>query len=740
LIKSNKLLFGLLLSSVLFGCDTKGTVGDMDVDARRHRLALGDDYSCTVADDMTVWCWGQYPDSPSGFATDRANRVDGLAGIVSLSGGNDHACALDEDGDVWCWGRNLRGQLGRPATTTGMPPGRVPLAGRATAVDSGYQYSCAVIEDGAVWCWGMNSTGEIGDGSDRDSPTRVAGLPPTIVDVATSSGEWHSCARSREGELWCWGYGYSLSEGTKVSPLPRRLEGLEKVTAVSVGEDEACAVVRDGGVWCWDPERYRDLGGPGAAHHPVKIRGLPPVTRLSTGTSLFSDGGFSCAITTDHAAFCWGSNERGELGNGSVSTTGLEDPTRVKGLKDVVEIAAGGQHGCAIAKDGKTHCWGRNLDGQIGDTTGLQSSVPVPVVNSSGTKSVATGDHSCLLRMDGSVWCWGNGIGLGVGAPWMEADEPIPVASTHKSSALAAYNWHSCSADLEGRLWCWGYGYYGQLGGGVDKTVAYSPRAVLTVADVASFALGQDHTCAVDTKGDAWCWGRNGAGQLGTGDFNDASTPKRVSQVPVLRRIAAGGDFDPGTEGHTCGVDGKGSVWCWGDNGVGQLGVPVSTGRATPLRVEGLPASKEVTAGGGHTCSLSSDGRVFCWGFNGFGELGDGEGSWGAHRWRPVEVIGVTGASAIAAGYWFTCALKSDGTVWCWGDNFYGQLGDSSTELRTKPVQVQGLGNVQMITAGTSHACALLADRTVKCWGQNNGRLGDGSGHRPTPTPVVGLP
>jgi alpha-tubulin suppressor-like RCC1 family protein len=176
---------------------------------------------------------------------------------------------------------------------------------------------------------------------------------------------------------------------------------------------------------------------------------------------------------------------------------------------------------------------------------------------------------------------------------------------------------------------------------------------------------------------------------------------------------------------HTCALLGDGTVRCWGSNYFGQLGDGTTTDHTTPATVSGLSGATAVAAGVYHTCALLGDGTVKCWGQNISGQLGDGTTT---NRRTPVTVSGLSGATAVAAGEYHTCALLGDGTVRCWGANWTGQLGDgTTTNRRTTPVTVSGLSSATAVAASREHTCALLGNGTVRCWGANwYGQLGNG--------------
>ena len=259
-----------------------------------------------------------------------------------------------------------------------------------------------------------------------------------------------------------------------------------------------------------------------------------------------------------------------------------------------------------------------------------------------------------------------------------------------------------------------------------------------------TISSGFNHTCAL-TDNSVQCWGDNSVGELGNGTTTDSSVPVTVSGVTggPLIAIAAG-------YAHTCALFGRvacgykscselvgGTVQCWGDNRVGELGNGTTTGGSVPVTVSGITNATAVAAGYGQTCAVLSSGTVQCWGDNSVGELGNGTTTGSS---VPVTVSGITNAvvddgnysstrdRAIAAGNLYTCAVLSSGTVQCWGDNSVGELGNGTTTGSSVPVTVSGITNATAVAAGYDHTCAVLTDGTVRCWGDNSvGELGNGT-------------
>ncbi|ARF14915.1 Ig-like domain-containing protein [Sporosarcina ureae] len=289
----------------------------------------------------------------------------------------------------------------------------------------------------------------------------------------------------------------------------------------------------------------------------------------------------------------------------------------------------------------------------------------------------------------------------------------------------------------DGSVWSWGNNTYGQLGAKVtgDSTtpVVIQRRNGSRLANIVSISAGGNHSAALDTSGKVWTWGSNGYGQLGyatVGNKND--DPMMVADLPPIVAISTG-------DSHTLAVDENGAVWAWGRNAFGQLGrVTPLISSTEPLRINGgsdFSNIVAVTAGSEHSVALKTDGTVFTWGRNSFGQLGNGET--GDENVVPQKVPGLTNIIEITAGNNHTLALKQDRTtIWAWGSNSYGQLGDGGRESKLQPVQVEGIQNVSGIAAGDNHTVAIKTNGTVWTWGRNTSGTASA---RTTPIQISGL-
>ncbi|MBI1801247.1 MAG: RCC1 repeat-containing protein, partial [Chloroflexi bacterium] len=323
----------------------------------------------------------------------------------------------------------------------------------------------------------------------------------------------------------------------------------------------------------------------------------------------------------------------------------------------------------------------------------------------------------------------------------LAAPPPPPTPQTVSTAmAVATGNYHSCALTTGGGVKCWGWNAYGQLGDGTTTNRTIAVDVVGLTSGVSAIAAGGYHTCALTTTSDVKCWGYNSTGQLGDGTTTDRYTPVDVVGLTSgVASISAG-------YGHTCALTTGGGVKCWGWNDSGQLGDGTTTDRLTPVDVTGLTSGvTAIAAGYYHTCALTKGGGLKCWGLDFHGQFGDGTNltTDPLSQLTPVDVIGLTsGVSAIVAGSAHTCALTKSGGLKCWGWNAFGQLGDGTGITRATAVDVVGLtSGVTAIAAGELHTCAATTGGGLKCWGANgNGQLGDGTTiQRNTPVDVSGL-
>jgi alpha-tubulin suppressor-like RCC1 family protein len=387
-------------------------------------------------------------------------------------------------------------------------------------------------------------------------------------------------------------------------------------------------------------------------------------TYSDSSTAAVSAGGLhTCALTTVGGVKCWGTNDFGQLGDGTF--TSRTTPVDVPGLASgVAAVSAGYFHTCALTTAGGVKCWGANASGQLGDGTIYDRRTPVGVSGlSSGVAAISLGlDHTCALTTVGGLKCWGyNDSGqLGDGTNTHRA-APVDVSGlTSGVAGVSAGGFHTCALTMAGGVKCWGYNFYGQLGDGATTNRATPVDVSGLSSGVAAVSAGQYHTCVLTTAGGVKCWGWNVHGQLGDGTFGDPACNCRNTAVDVSSLSSGGGAAVSAGYFHTCALTTAGGVKCWGDNSVGGLGDGTTTTHTTPVDVLGLSnGTATVSAGGFHTCVLTTAGGLKCWGANSQGQLGDGtttgpqlcNGS--PCSTTPVDVSGLP--SGVIAGITLSC-------------------------------------------------------------------------------------
>ena len=350
---------------------------------------------------------------------------------------------------------------------------------------------------------------------------------------------------------------------------------------------------------------------------------------------------------------------------------------------EVVQIAAGGNHTCAVTTDGAAMCWGDNADGQLGNGTTSNSLIPTPVVGLEGSvETIALGNaHTCASIRNGSVKCWGNNpygqLGSGTGS-----DSLVPVQvvglSRPVSKMAAGYN-HNCVLGDGGRAFCWGQGGHGQLGtGGKSNYTTPTPVKGLS-GNLVDITAGNFHTCAVSNSGQALCWGFNNIGQIGNGSKANVLSPQTI--------IGSGVKSVSSKKSHTCALTISGTALCWGGGQAGQLGNGTLENRTRPVSVQGLPSNVvAISTGQSYSCARTSAGGLFCWGGSNDGQLGQGDN---VGRAYPTEITSLRGkVNGLSGGNRHVCATTTENEAYCWGRNHVGQLGDGTTSSSNFPVKL----------------------------------------------------
>lgn len=567
------------------------------------------------------------------------------------------------------------------------------------------------------------------------------------------------------GDLRAWGdrgwgvYGDGLP-WQRSTPQP--VLGLEPgaFASLSVGNSSTILALPDGTLRAWGWDYWGQLGDGQAG--PDKAVAITP--SVDSVRSVAMGEFFGMALKIDGTVWSWGHNSYGQLGNGTFNNSAApvqvidsQDPSGL--LQNVTMIAAGSRTAYALKSDGTLWSWGDSATGQLGANTYTKSSVPVRVqMPPSATSPIVAlasfGQHALALLQDGTVYGWGQNDYGQTGAGGI-SNRVVPAKVWIDSVVkIAAGLQHSMAIKSDGTLWGWGYGAHGEVGNGIFGAYNQLPVQVLDhdpndlvayFQDAATVVCGAYFTLALKSDGSLYAWGDGQYGKLGVPATDNRSyilhTPRKIEGFPSLTALAAGYN-------HSLGLGSDGVLYAWGSTDYGALGDGIFRKTLWPVEGADLPGVVNIEAGQYFSLAHRDDDTVWTWGWNEFGKLGTGtiiESSY-----LPLQVIdqhdstGYLHAAAVSAGPLFSLALKADGTVWAWGHNYDGCLGDGTTTDSNSPIQVRDPGDpsgyltgVVAVDAGAAHGVALKADESVWAWGTNRaGQLGADSTAISIPYPV----
>ncbi len=673
-------------------------------------IATGISHTLALKTDGTVWAWGDNTYGQLGnshyASSDRPVQVVfptgvALTDVIAIAAGGNHSIALKGDGSVWTWGDNTDGQLGNgthdssfSSTPHPTPYQVTSLNTKVKAIAAGINHNMVLDDSGTVWLWGDDRYGQLGDNgtaAEQDSPVLIKQVSNGLHIAA---GGNNSMAQTQDGSVWVWG-----GVNTKV---PARVPGLTgTITAISTNDAGTFGLKNDGTLW-----NITNSGGLQANQVP----GISNVATVSSGYVHFYGGtstqyeyGSTTVALNNGTVWSVGGNNYGQLGDGTTNNVHQWNWVQAVGIGNAVQVQPGGGHTVALGSDGKIWIWGDNTVGQLAAVSPLYESWPTRTRLTLGSVSTA--------------------------------------AVGNDSSGHAFF----LTVRRNGEVWGWGSNTNGQLGDGTTNDSDTTPVQTYQFSNVVQVAANRNASSyAIKADGTLWAWGYNGTGQLGDNTTIDHHFARQVAGLTGVTAIS------PGTN-HAIALKSDGTVWAWGDNSYGQIGDGTTTQRLTPVQVSKLTNVSAVAAGDAFNLALKSDGTVWAWGYNGYGQLGNGNTT---QQKSPVQVSGLTNIVAIAAGFGHSLALDKNGAVWAWGTNYEGELGNGTTSGSNTPQRVSGLTQVVQISAGGTgvngwggnglggQSFAIKSDRTVWAWGYDNyGQLGDGittsGGNQLTPVQVI---
>ena len=600
--------------------------------------------------------------------------------------------------------------------------------------------SYAIKSDHTLWAWGGNAFGGLGQGN-----TVPQGVP---VQVGTDA-DWKSVAHGNslgtvalksDGSLWHWG-----DLGIPFTTSPQQYTGGGWTGAswddFAVGDMHGLLLKDGGELWAWGNDEWGQLGDGGSGSSAGEA--TPERIGADLWQSVAAGYAHSLGVKTDGTLWAWGKNDYGQLGLGD--TTDRYIPTQVGSKTDWAAVFATSMQSFAIDTAGRLYAWGFNEFGQLGVGDKDQHLSPASV-GGTGWASVAPGPLTGMaLKTDGSLWGWGYNANGQVGLPPDYADhlspERVGTATIWKDAACGAY--HSIAVTTDDRFAACGSNSYGQVGLGYP-TYRCSPEQIGTTAGWAQVDVSLTHTAGIRTDGTLWTWGNNGSGQLGYSD--GTGIPTQVGYDTDWRSVSVGSYLDGG---YTAAIKTGGTLWTWGENSAGELGLGDTSNREVPTQVGPDTHWKDVACSDGvgnagrvlqgqpftlddHTLALKDDGTLWAWGANDYGQLGLGDQT---ARHEPTQIGTDRDWAAIAVGDDYSAALTTDGRLYTWGRDEFGQLGHggtpSDTAMALAPTQVGTTERFASIACGSGRdACFMLAvrdDGTLWGWGTSAaGELGLG--------------
>ncbi len=536
---------------------------------------------------------------------------------------------------------------------------------------------------------------------------------------------------------------------------------------IAAGRDFTVALHTDGTVYGWGSNQWGQLG-----IGRKTVSGVPVRSVLQNVKTISVGGSRAVALMKDGAVLAWWKNK-------AISNTPV--------FSNAISVSAGTFHIAAVKSDGSVWAWGENVFGEFGYDPYRagkpdKSETPQQVPGLSNVVSVSAGfGHTLALKNDGTVWAWGKGFGesevprqvsgftdvisIAIGGSpeqpnWValksdgtvsiltpfygEMTSPMPIAGLANVASIGAGGLFGVALKADGTVWSWGRSFSGSAVLGNEKPAggnSLTPVIAKGLTNVIAIAVGNEHVLSLKSDGTVWGWGYNNEGELGDGTAQARSNPVQVSGIGSVSSIMSG-------LWSSFAMQKDGSVWAWGSNLNGEFADGIATSQSVPTKTSGISDVISIEAGGSsglafelpgmysrsYSVALKKDGTVWAWGDNITGQLGDGTNN--SHG-SPGQVA-ISSVAAISAKELHVAAIKQDGSLWTWGANGYGQLGDGTTIDSATPTQVKGLSEVAAVAVGADFTLALRKDGTIWSWGNNKfGQLGrDGKISPKSPAPI----
>lgn len=649
-------------------------------------VSLGNENAIVTAVDTegSLWSWGINSSFQlgigNGISRSSPVQVGTLKNWSYTSIGFSHTMAVKTDGTLWAWGINTFGVLGDGTVVNKSSPVQIGTLSDWSKVYAGARYTMAIKTNGTLWGWG-SGTYIFNDTVTRSSPVQIGTLnnwSTLAVSSFDASQNYTSLGIRTDGTLWTWGndnFGLSgLNAANIVRSSPVQVGTDTNWSKVSIGRSNAMAIKTDGSMWGWGLSTY--LGN-------AKIQSLHSQIDYSTGyNEIHGDLLTFISKKTDGTLWGWGTNTSGQLGLNDVvnRSTSVQLNGETWSTYSISE-----NHTLAIKTNGTLWAWGPGTNGQLGNTSLVTRSSPVQVGTETNWSKVSAGtNHSLAIKTNGTLWGWGLNTSGQVGdITLVTRSSPVQIGTRADWTAVGAGGLNfSVALRSDNTMWSWGVGTVGVTGQN-DTVTRSSPVQIGTLAAWSKISTGVSHTMAIRTNGTLWGWGLNTSGQIGDTSLVTKSSPVQIGTRTDWTDISAGSNI-------TVARRGDGTVWAWGVNTSGQLGDNSAVTRSSPVQIGTTGTWNYINAGSTHTLLIDQSGSLYTAGAANVG-LGYYPYSATIHRSSPI----LLNASADWSDVWISdsvSAIKTNGTIWSWGANINGTLGDPNAGaggiVRSSPVQV----------------------------------------------------